>query len=344
MKACLLSRSIGWLLGLTLLGATPAHAATNVRAQTSSAGGTPHILLTTIGSIVQKHVPGMRIQISAGKSFPQLTADLVNGRSDLVTTSPNVTHYMQNQSHMYAKMADAKEKAATIRYLMAFPLGSYHWVVRPESGIKELEDIRGKRIFAGPRAAGAAALAVDTLRAEAGLEPDKDYEYVSLDWASGSQAFQDGQVDVYIRPANVPLSIVQEFALTGKVRLLGIKRSTLDSEALKKTQLSTPGRAVGKIAADAYGPNQVNEEAVLTLDSIAGLASRADYDAEVIYQITKAIWENLESLYLAAPWMRQIDRDYAFTQIELPLHLGAYRYYKEAGFDVPPELVPPEAR
>lgn len=330
--------------GLILLAPVTTSAATYVKAQTSSAGGTPHIILTTVGSIVQRHDPDLRIQISAGKSFPQLTADLVNKRSDFVTTSPIVTHYMRNQSHMYSKMRDAKKKSESIRYILAFPLGSYHWVVRPESGIREIADLRGKRIFAGPRAAGAAAMAVDTIRAETGMEPGKDYEYVSLDWASGVQAFQDKQIDIYIRPGNVPMAPIQEFAMTGKIDLLSIKQSTIESESLIKSQLSAPGRRVGEISPGVYGPSQINASAVTVVDSYSALASRADYDADAIYRITKAVWENLGELHAAAPWLKQIEKSKAFTEMNAPLHLGAYRYYKEAGFEIPADLVPPELK
>lgn len=338
-RACVLLAS---LIAACSLSA-PVDAATNVRSQTSSVGGTPHIVLTTIGSIVQRHVPDLRVQISAGKSFPQLTADLVNKRADLVTTAPGVTYYMQNQSHMYSKMAGAREKAKTIRYILAFPFGPYHWVVRADSDIKELADIKGKRIFGGPRASGTAAFAIDALRAEAGLEPDKDYDYVSLDWASGGQAFQDKQIDVFIRPANIPLSVVQEFAMAGPIRMLGIKPSTFENPYFIKNQFAMPGQSTGEVPPGAYGPNQVNETSALAMTTVGGIASRADYDPEVIYKITKAVWENLDELHAAAPWLKQIVRSYAFTEIDMPLHLGAYRYYKEAGFDIPAKLIPPEA-
>jgi len=330
------------VLGALLTVPAVSSAATNIRGQTSSAGGTPYIMLTAAGSIVQKYEPDIRIQVSSGKAFPQIAADLVNGRSDIVTTSPIVVYWMQNAEKMYTKWPDSKEKSELVRYIVAFPLGAYHWVVRADSGIEELADIRGKRLFAGPRASGSASTAVETLHAETGMDPDKDYEYVSLDWASGVAAFQDGQIDVYVRPANVPLSAIQEFAMTGDIRLLTIKPSTLETKEMLEGQLAAPGRIVDEIAPDAYGSAQVNDSPAIALMSMAALATRVDYDADTVYTVTKTFWEHINEIHASVPWMKEVTRDTAFKELNAPLHVGAYRYYKEAGFDIPEELVPPE--
>ncbi len=53
--------------------------------------------------------------------------------------------------------------------------------------------------------------------------------------------------------------------------------------------------------------------------------------------------DNLKDLHATAPWLKSITRDTVLAQMNLPLHAGAYRAYKEAGLKIPAALVPPEA-
>ena len=42
--------------------------------------------------------------------------------------------------------------------------------------------------------------------------------------------------------------------------------------------------------------------------------------------------------------MEELNRKTAFAAVNGPLHIGAYKYYKEAGFDIPAIAIPPEAK
>ena len=45
-----------------------------------------------------------------------------------------------------------------------------------------------------------------------------------------------------------------------------------------------------------------------------------------------------------AAWMKAITPESALNQMNMPLHMGAYKYYKEIGIEVPAEIMPPEAK
>jgi len=62
------------------------------------------------------------------------------------------------------------------------------------------------------------------------------------------------------------------------------------------------------------------------------------------YKITKAIFENNDALVDAANWMEIITPENGLAQMNAPLHIGAYKYYKEVGIEDPEELIPPEAK
>ena len=125
-------------------------------------------------------------------------------------------------------------------------------------------------------------------------------------------------------------------------RQLGIPDEAMDSEPMKDV-LSLPGRTIMQIPPDIYGDNQVNTEAVNTVGTWVSLGTHKDVDEDLVYQITKTIFENLQTFHAAARFMEAVNLDNALRQMNGKLHPGALRYYREIGADLPESAVPPEA-
>ena len=58
----------------------------------------------------------------------------------------------------------------------------------------------------------------------------------------------------------------------------------------------------------------------------------------------KKFWENLKEVQATAVFMEDLNKNTAFAAVNGPLHIGAYKYYKEAGFNIPAVAIPPEAK
>ena len=69
------------------------------------------------------------------------------------------------------------------------------------------------------------------------------------------------------------------------------------------------------------------------------LVTRADIPDEVVYNITKVIWENLGTLHEIHRATRDMRMEIAIDGLGAPLHQGAIRYYREIGLDIPPRLL-----
>jgi TRAP-type uncharacterized transport system substrate-binding protein len=74
---------------------------------------------------------------------------------------------------------------------------------------------------------------------------------------------------------------------------------------------------------------------VYTIGSTIGIATHKDMPEEVIYNITKAYWEGLEDEKGSTPWLRNMSLDGVFADMNMPMHPGAVRYFREIGLDVP---------
>ena len=83
-------------------------------------------------------------------------------------------------------------------------------------------------------------------------------------------------------------------------------------------------------------------EAIRTLAQPNVLATSVAADEEVIYLVVRAIWTNMDFLHRQHAATRIMTPARAYADMPLLLHPGAVRYYREAGMNVPAELVPPE--
>lgn len=88
----------------------------------------------------------------------------------------------------------------------------------------------------------------------------------------------------------------------------------------------------------------MNKEPVKTIDSWAGIVVNKWQNEGVIYNMTKAFWDHIDGAYAAVDRMRDITPETTLGEMKIPRHIGAYRYYVEAGFDIPEHVIPPEAR
>lgn len=328
---------------LVALASGPALAQGKVlRADTQGAGSTPAVLMVALAELVQKHTD-MRLQVSTGKPATRSAVDAARGDVQIFAGAAPVSHYMLTQTQMYAEMADAKELASRIRSIVNFPSGAYHIVVWEKSGIRTMEDLKGKKLFIGPPGSSAVRSCTAMLQAVGGFEPNKDYTTANLDWTGGFQAFQDGEVDAYFSPSAMPAAQFQQLASTGKIRFLTLSEDAINSPQIQDV-LSVPGRTVETLPKGLYGENQMNEDDVKAIGTWGSIDTTTAVDEETIYQITKTFWEHIDSVHAASKALELITPENAYKYMATPLHPGALRYYREIGWDVPDALVPPEAK
>ncbi|MCY4551397.1 MAG: TAXI family TRAP transporter solute-binding subunit [Defluviicoccus sp.] len=296
---------------------------------------TPFTINTTFAKLVQKYNPDIEIQVNATGAAPRHALDAARGKTDFLMGAPALHFLMSNGKAMFAKVKDAKELSKNLRAVFNYRIGFYQFGVYADSGIKTMADLKGKRVFLGPPAAVQRVVAGGFARAISGLEPGKDYEVIKLGFSPAMQAFQDRQIDVLVASGNPPSSNFVQIALTNKIRFLGATDADWEKPAMKKV-MAIPGRTRGRFAADAYGANQVNEKPVQTIAAWVGLVTRKGIPDEVIYKMTRTFWEHIDEMHAVAPWAKDaINIGNAFKQMNMKLHPGALRYYKEAGVKVP---------
>ncbi len=211
-----------------------------------------------------------------------------------------------------------------------------HFVVKSElakSGtIDDLANLKGMKFSIGARNSGTEGSGRQIL-GNLGIDPDTTFDVVYQGYGPSAEALQNGTIAGMNTPAGVPVSAVsQAYAAMGdKITILGFT-----DEQRKRANGKYKLWTTYEIPAGAY-PGM--GKPVTTIAQPNFLAVHADVDEDAVYQITKAIYENLAFLNNIHAATKVMDVKKAIDGLPVPLHPGAARYYKEAGVEVPPELM-----
>ena len=199
--------------------------------------------------------------------------------------------------------------------------GFFQVVVLDNSPIQTMADLKGKKVCMGP-AGNAAIILADIVWGKYGFSTnDIKTTYVAYD--DGISQLEDGNVDaVYIQTA-IPASAIQQLAAGGKgYRLLSV------DEAIANELCEEYGYfGYGTIASTVY--DNMKED-VNTMYVSNMVAVRADLDEDLVYEMTKAIFENLDIIKSSHKAASGLSLENA-VRVSIPMHPGAERYFKEVG-------------
>lgn len=207
-------------------------------------------------------------------------------------------------------------------------------VVRADSSIQSVADLKGKRISLGQMGSGTLADARVILAAAGLSEKDLSAEYLRPGVAAAN--ITEGTLDGFFLIGGTPVPVIRALASTTPIRLVPI-----DDEVLARLKAESSSYRRSVIPAGTYPGIDV---ATPSLGFNALWIVSADASEELIYEITKSLWNEASRRLLAAhnPIGRQVRLDEALEGLTVPLHPGAQRFYREAGLPVD-EMTAPSA-
>ena len=203
-------------------------------------------------------------------------------------------------------------------------------VVRADSDIYTLEDLKGRKVVVGAAGSGVAATAERVLKA-AGIWDEIDPVYQTF--SEAAQSLVLGQVDAEFTVIAYPAPAIDQIAVKVPVRLIPVP----DEVVQKLHDEGYPFYVKVVVPAGTYNGQ---DEDVKTIAVKATLAVHKDLPDDVVYEMTKVLYENIDELAKAHQVAKQIDMNNAFEGLMIPLHPGAIKYYEEKGIAVPAGLKP----
>lgn len=253
---------------------------------------------------------------------------LGRGVLDLTTITPVAYDLMSEGKGMFTKESVASELSKTLQLLMWFPYGQHYFAVRAGSEIAVLDDLKGASVYLGPhKLSGPYHDARQWIKATTGLIAGEDFEAVVDDWDAGAQAFVNGDVDVFVSACLDPCNLFSELSKTVALRF--IEPANLEREPVD--EFFKAGRTPAEIH-DVMKDGHKSGRLVKSFETAVGIGVYSSIEEKIVYDITKAYWENLNQSAPKHLWINLINSQYATTKRgSIELHPGAKRYYEEIG-------------
>ncbi|MEE1279258.1 MAG: TAXI family TRAP transporter solute-binding subunit [Oscillospiraceae bacterium] len=242
------------------------------------------------------------------------------GDYQLGTVQSDVMHYAWQGTRSFEK----EGKIDTFRTVAGLYAEAVQ-LITTNPNIKSVADLEGKKVSIGAAGSGVYFNAIDILSA-AGLTLDNiDEQFLNFDQSADS--LKDGKVDAAFIVAGAPTPAVTELCMTNA----NAKIVPIDGTIAEKLMKDNTFYSVYKIPANTYS-NQAAEISTVTVK--ATLIVSASANENDVYELTKAIFDNMDAIKKEHNKGAELSLDNATEGLTVPFHAGAAKYFKEKGIEV----------
>mgnify|MGYP003320987697 CR=1 FL=1 len=216
------------------------------------------------------------------------------------------------------------KKQGKLRAVFSVHPEPFHIIVGKNSGIKSWNDLKGKRVNIGNPGSGQRGT-MEVLMAAHGIAASDFKVATELTSSEQSTALCDGKIDAYGYTVGVPNAGVS-VATDG----CGASIINLNGSAEKGLVNANPFYAFATIPAGTYATTKSD---VTTFGVKATFVSSADVAEDVVYEVVRAVFENIEDFRKLHPAFANLSHEQMISDgLSAPLHAGALKYYKEKGW------------
>lgn len=316
-----MKRILSILLVLAMVFAfTACSGSTSMTMGTGSPTGTYYAYGGVLSQYITSHAGINTNPVSTGGSKDNIQGIDVNDYQ-LGTVQSDVMHYAYTGTRSFEE--DGKiESFRTIAGLYAEAVQ----LVTTNPDIKSVADLKGKKVSIGAAGSGVYFNAVDVLAAAGLTVDDINPQYQNFD--QSADALKDGKIDAAFIVAGAPTPAITELCMTNtKTSIVPI-----DGDIAQKLMKDNTFYSVYKIPAGTYA-NQDAE--ILTVTVKATLIVSASASEDDVYNITKAIFDNIDAITKEHAKGAELSLENATEGLTVPFHAGAAKYFKEKGIEVP---------
>jgi len=214
-----------------------------------------------------------------------------------------------------------KEKLTKMAVVAVLYPELIHIVVRGDLGIQSFSGLRGKKIGVGAPGSGTEANYRQLLDLYKIGKDDVSAQYLSF--AESADQFKDNRIDAFMVTGGVPTSAIMDVATQRSIKILPIEDTMLSILTNKYPFLSA-----AVIPANSYKGVTTD---VKTAAVNAVLIAHPKLSDDVVYSLTKALFENQAELASAHAKGKVLSLQGAVVGVSIPFHPGAAKYYKEKG-------------
>jgi TRAP transporter TAXI family solute receptor len=239
-----------------------------------------------------------------------------NNEAELAFAMNNVVSFAYEGVESFAD----KKQFSNLRGITSLYPNYVQVITTKDTGLTEIEDLKGKRVGVGAPGSGTEVDARNILKTHGITYEDLEEDY--LPYSESVEQLKNGTIDAAFLTSGLPNSTIMDLATTHDVQII-----TIRPEMAEKLKENVPFYSSEVIPAGTYD----NEEEVYTAAVKTILITNEELNEQVAYDITKTLYENLETMRGTHSAADHIDIKKFNEGMPIPLHPGAKRFYEEQG-------------
>jgi TRAP transporter TAXI family solute receptor len=303
------------VMAMILVFAGAASAATFINIGTGSTGGTYYPVGAGMAKVWNSSVPGMKANAQSTGGTAQNLALLGKGEAEVIFADGLYFFAYEGKGAFDGK------PMKQLRGLVPLYAEPIHFLVAKGSNIKSIQDLKGKRVSVGAVGSGT-EVTVRTLLKVAGLDPDKDIKPENLGLSDTAGAFADKNIDAALTVGALGIAGVVEITTLGTAEFRDIP-----ADIVAKLGKELPYYLPFDIPANTYKGQAKPVKALASWNVLITTEKLGDEDA---YKMTKALYEHKQDILNISTRLASMSPE-NLKYIQVPLHKGALKYYKEIG-------------
>ena len=291
-------------------------AADNLTLGTGGTTGTYYAIGGVMATVLNPILEESQLVVTSTGASKANIQEIEDGGADLATVQNDVMYYAYTGTDLFSS-----EGAYDSFRAIAGLYDETVQIITCNPDIKTVADLAGKSVSVGDAGSGVEFNAKQILKGY-GLTFD-DIKKGNFSFKESAEGLQNGTLDACFITAGAPNSALQELAFTAGLELVPVGGA--EAEAICNKH---PFYTKTTIPAGTYKGTDVDTEALAIR---ATLAVSKSLDDETVYEMTKALFENLEKLGAAHAKGKEVGAKSAVTGVSVPFHPGAAKYFREIG-------------
>ncbi len=291
---------------------------------TGTTSGVYYVLGNGMAQMWNAKVPGIRATAQATEASVQNMNLLQKKEADIGFSMNQVVGNAYQGKDKFQGRANKDLRVMTGLYPNVVQI-----VVPAKSNAKSVKDLEGKRFVPGAAGSGT-EVSCREIFALYGIDymGKKNMKADFVGFTEAVELLKNGQTEGAFISAGVPNSAIMDLSNSTNVRLLSMEKDMID-----KICKEMPWYYPTVIKANTY---KGQTEDIQTVAQANLLVTRADLPEDLIYQLTKAIYDNQKDLVNAHSAAKDITKENALNGLMgVPVHPGAAKYFTEIGLKVP---------